>query len=204
MDDGRDELNQHIADDELAPDRITEDLNHAQITDELDKRQIAISADFEITRDPRLEPTAYKRLGREIAMRYLYQHDLIGGSMAEGEDRIFWERAADSAEFADERQAKRSIRFARELVAGALDKLEEIDAAIAAHAKRWDVSRMAAIDRNIIRLGVYEMMFKDDIPVLVSINEAIEVSKVFGSDKSGNFINGVLNGLKSTLEAAGE
>ena len=95
------------------------------------------------------------------------------------------------------------LLFARELVEGASGRLEEIDAQIRAAARNWDIERMAALDRNILRLAIYEMAWRDDIPPKVSINEAIELAKKFGTEESGQFVNGILDKIKDTLEATG-
>jgi N utilization substance protein B len=83
-------------------------------------------------------------------------------------------------------------QFARELLEGAIDHKEEIDAIIARLSKGWDVKRLASVDRNIMRLALYEIIYRDDIPPAVSVNEAVEMAKIFGGEKSGKFINGVL------------
>ena len=83
--------------------------------------------------------------------------------------------------------------FALELVSGTWDNLGDIDAIISDSSENWNISRMSFIDRNILRLAVVEIRFRTDIPFKVSINEAIELGKKFGSDQSSNFINGVLD-----------
>jgi len=84
------------------------------------------------------------------------------------------------------------LEFARQLVTGALDHIEEIDRVISRVSKEWQLSRMANVDRNIMRLALYEMLFREDIPNNVSVNEAVELAKVFGGPDSGKFINGIL------------
>lgn len=80
-----------------------------------------------------------------------------------------------------------------DLVKGVFDHFEDIDRCISATSSNWKLSRMSAVDRNIIRIAVYEMLYKDDIPPRVIINEAIEIGKKFGTEKSGAFINGILD-----------
>lgn len=82
--------------------------------------------------------------------------------------------------------------FARKLVAGALEHKEELDTQIAKLAKGWDFKRIAAVDRNIMRLALYEMLYCEEIPPVVSVNEAVELAKIFGGEKSSGFINGIL------------
>jgi transcription antitermination protein NusB len=86
-----------------------------------------------------------------------------------------------------------------ELVKGVFDHCEDIDKCITGTSSNWKLSRMTAVDRNIIRIAVYELMFKDDIPPKVAINEAIEIGKKFGTEKSGPFINGILDSVYRTF-----
>lgn len=98
--------------------------------------------------------------------------------------------------------------YIREVYFGTLDKLGEIDTTIEKHAKGWTINRMSRVSRTVLRLAVYEMMYmRDRVPVRVSINEAIELSKKFDSEKARGFINGILNAVKnsfSTTDSARE
>ena len=85
--------------------------------------------------------------------------------------------------------------FANQLFSGTTSHLQEIDTLIASHADNWDLKRMAVIDRNILRLGVFELLHQEDVPPKVCINEAIELAKRFGDTESGKFINGVLDAI---------
>ncbi|MDP3722045.1 MAG: transcription antitermination factor NusB [Candidatus Omnitrophota bacterium] len=85
--------------------------------------------------------------------------------------------------------------FANQLVTGTKDHLAAIDALITQHAANWDLKRMAVIDRNILRLGVYELLHMNDVPPKVCINEAIELAKRFGDAESSKFINGILDAV---------
>ncbi len=95
---------------------------------------------------------------------------------------------------------KSSIAFAQELIRGTVEHLAELDRKIAAFAEGWAVERMANVDRNIMRLAAYEIFCRDDIPERVSINEAIELAKRFGSEESAKFINGILDRLVSSRQ----
>lgn len=86
--------------------------------------------------------------------------------------------------------------FTHRLVLGVTEKLSEIDTLLKKASENWRPDRMAAVDRNALRLGVYEILFCDDIPATVSINEMIEVSKQFGSESSPSFINGILDKIR--------
>ncbi len=143
----------------------------------------------------------FKRLGRELAMQYLYRCDMAGlDDENEQEAReIFWEQAADAGLSDDERTFKKARIYAEKMVDGIRSHLPEIDGTIESFSEKWDISRMAAVDRNIIRVAIFELKYCPDIPALVSIDEAIEISKEFATEKSGTFINGILNGVKDSL-----
>ena len=87
--------------------------------------------------------------------------------------------------------------FASEIVKGITDNLEAIDTKIAQYATNWQLKRMAVVDRNILRMSCYELMFRDDIPPKVSINEAIELAKKYSSPEAKKFVNGILDKIKS-------
>ncbi len=89
--------------------------------------------------------------------------------------------------------------FVKNIVYGVKKNLEEIDKNIIKHATEWPLEQITIIDRNILRIGIYELLFNDDIPSKVAINEAIEIAKTFGSNASGKFINGVLGAVYKTI-----
>jgi N utilization substance protein B len=89
--------------------------------------------------------------------------------------------------------------FAEPLIRGTLEHREEADALIKKHAENWDLHRMAAVDRNILRLAIYEMLHREDIPPVVSINEAVDIAKKFSTQDSGKFVNGILDKVKGEL-----
>jgi transcription antitermination factor NusB len=125
--------------------------------------------------------------GRELALQLLYMVDARGDEALLGIDDFLKQEAPDESEAHD---------FARQLLSGTLDKQEEIDAAISAAAQNWHLRRMALVDRNILRMAVYEMLHLKDIPAKVSINEAIELGKRFSTQQSGAFINGILDRIR--------
>ena len=92
------------------------------------------------------------------------------------------------------------LPFFKKLVKGVIDAKSEIDAIIERFSSNWKMSRMSGVDRNIMRIAVYELLFCDDIPPKVSINEAIDVGKKFGTEESGAFINGILDSVRIALE----
>ncbi|HEV7573768.1 MAG TPA: transcription antitermination factor NusB [Thermoanaerobaculia bacterium] len=126
-----------------------------------------------------------RRKARELAVQMLYQYDLSGNVP----DMII-----DT--FEDLQKSKPNTReFAAKIFRGTVDHLADIDGMIQAQADNWRLSRMAVVDRNIIRLSVYEFLHESETPKLVVIDEAIEIAKKFGNDKSSQFINGILDGI---------
>lgn len=119
---------------------------------------------------------------RERALQILFQYDIHGkpGLWLD----LFWKEN----ESTDEVKA-----FAERLVAGVLEKKIELDALIGKYATNWKVSRMPIVDRNILRVGVYELLWMDDVPAKVTVNEAIELAKSFGDDDASKFVNGILD-----------
>ena len=89
--------------------------------------------------------------------------------------------------------------FAEPLIRGALEHRDAIDENIKSHAKNWDFHRIAAVDRNIMRLAIYEMLHREDIPPVVSINEAVDIAKKFSTQDSGKFVNGILDKIRGEL-----
>lgn len=130
---------------------------------------------------------------RQIALQILYQIDITNESCAETLDN-FWLRE-------EERVIDAEVKnFAAGLVKGVRDNLAEIDKNIASYATNWQIERMAVVDRNILRLGCYELLFHDDIPPKVSINEAVELAKKYSDTESGKFVNGILDKIKTEIE----
>ena len=129
---------------------------------------------------------------REYALQMLYQLDIRKAPAPEIQ-QAFW----------TEEEALPEIRaFAEQLFTGTVAALPEIDSLITRHADNWNLKRMAVIDRNILRLGAYELLHVADVPPKVCINEAIELAKRFGDTESGKFINGVLDAIhKAQLRA---
>ena len=99
--------------------------------------------------------------------------------------------------------AHEAFRYAQTLVQGTLDHLEEVDVLIRRQAEHWRLERMPAVDRNILRLAVFEFLYEADVPKLVILDEAIELAKEFGTEQSGRFVNGVLDGILKTQSLPG-
>lgn len=138
-----------------------------------------------------------RRTSRICALQTLYQIEL-NDYTAEEALWLYW----DSFEPEQENEERRLEiqRFTNELVQGTIDNLQAIDEEIQSSSKNWKLNRMAMVDRNILRMAVYELKFVTEIPKRVSINEAIELGKKFGSEDSGAFINGVLDKISQHVE----
>jgi N utilization substance protein B len=133
-----------------------------------------------------------RHLSRTIAMQSLFAWD-FNGQGAEGLDSIVSENFNNFApNFNDG-------GFVMELIDGVRDHLEEIDNYIRKYATEWPLEQITVVDRNVLRIGIYEMLYSPTIPPRVAINESIEIAKAFGGDSSGKFINGVLGAIFKDL-----
>src|SRR6266496_3954669 len=155
-----------------------------------------------------------RREARERAVQFLFQHDLNPPEDLKAALEQFWQTQRAAAIAEDKGTAhwgqpvelppptsdEAAVRlFADPLISGALEHRLEADALISKHAKNWELHRIAAVDRNILRLAIYEMLHRDDIPPVVSINEAVDIAKKFSTQDSGKFVNGILDKVKSEL-----
>ncbi|MBL4846437.1 MAG: transcription antitermination factor NusB [Planctomycetes bacterium] len=130
-------------------------------------------------------------MAREAALKILYQLDV----------RSDLEPAELFSEIDAATENEDARRFARDLVLGARAELATIDAELAAVAHNWTLTRMAAIDRNVLRLGAFELLFREDLPAAVSINEAVELAKNYSTQDSGAFVNGILDKIRVRASA---
>ena len=128
-----------------------------------------------------------RHLGRIVAMQTLYEFDFRGGEAAEVELAPVLERNLN--EF---RSSIDDTAFVEDLVAGVRSSQDQIDAVITPAAPEWPVDQIAKIDKAVLRIGVYELVIKRDVPPKVAINEAVELAKTFGGENSSKFVNGVL------------
>ena len=126
-----------------------------------------------------------RRKGRSVAVQILYQLEMNAQDIEQALPG-FWEQHVHSDDI---------MAFAERIARGVLQNRESIDALIVDTAKNWSLERIAPIDRNILRTAIYEILYCDDIPYKVTLNEAIELGKKYGCDKSGAFINGVLDSV---------
>lgn len=159
-----------------------------------------------------------RREARERAVQFLFQHDLNPSDNLDEALERFWEAHRVSPRYHDMAKAtwgeqvpvpppdanEAALRlFAEKLVRGVLEQRDAIDAVIVRHAQNWELHRIAAVDRNILRLAIHEILHREDIPPVVSINEAIELAKQLSTDQSGKFVNGILDKVKAeTLRPA--
>jgi N utilization substance protein B len=172
------------------------------------------------------ETSAGKRhTAREMAVQMLYQLDLGGSPLAqvfdhfdladylgregggrEGGGRVGGGRAGGRAVDPEKvlRRVREAFDHARALVEGTLAHREAIDELIRGQADNWRLERMPAVDRNILRLAVFELLHQDDVPKLVVLDEAIELAKMYGSEQSSRFVNGLLDGLLKQRVLPGE
>ena len=155
-----------------------------------------------------------RREARERAVQFLFQHDLSppdeldraldefwltqrAAAIAEDKGPATWGERAELPPPTAEEAATRL--FAEPLIRGTLEHRAAIDEHIKKHVKNWDFNRIAAVDRNVMRLAIYEMLHREDIPPVVSINEAVDIAKKYSTRESGAFVNGILDRLRGDL-----
>lgn len=128
-----------------------------------------------------------RTLARACALKILYEIDITGNPYEVCVEN-FWQ---------NQKPVENQIKeFAESLVRGTRENISAIDEQISRHATNWQIKRMAVIDRNVLRLATYELLFLKDIPPKVSINEAVDLAKMFGDTESGKFVNGVLDNIR--------
>lgn len=155
-----------------------------------------------------------RREARERAVQFLFQYDLNPCEEIDAALHHFWDSQREAVIAEDKAIARwnekmempppsaeeSAVRiFAEPLIRGVLQHRESIDAEIKKLAHNWDLNRMAVVDRNVLRLAIYEMLHRDDIPPIVSINEAVDIAKKFSTHESGRFVNGILDKFKGEL-----
>ena len=139
--------------------------------------------------------------GREIALQVLYQMELSRWDQdLDGAITCF---LASSAACGLSREHP-AVRFAMGLLSGVLERRKDVDELIQQHSKNWRMDRMALVDRNVLRIGAYELCCSMDVPSKVVINEAVELGKRFGSEDSGPFINGILDAIRRSVRSEGK
>ncbi|MDZ4814911.1 MAG: transcription antitermination factor NusB [Verrucomicrobiota bacterium] len=140
---------------------------------------------------PKKSLKSIRRDGREKALQFLFQSDFnLTPDKIQSDLNTFW----------DLEDAPTEVRFfAEQLIHGVLGTRDEIDELIKKHSLNWDFHRIAKVDKNIMRLSIFEMLHRDDIPPVVSINEAVEIAKRYSTEESGKYVNGILDKIRSDL-----
>ena len=123
---------------------------------------------------------------REFALHGLYMFDTVSASV----DRIL------SLDWVEEEVTDEARVFFKEITKGTIDHIAEIDELIKKHSRNWSFERISAVDKSILRLSVYSMLYDKEVDPVISINEGIELGKKFGGENSGNFINGILDAIR--------
>jgi len=129
-----------------------------------------------------------RRKARKDALEILYEKEITGQPFGEIIKHRMLARGEEPSDF--------TIK----LIHGVEEHLEEIDGIIAAHTDNWAIDRMPIVDRNLMRIGLYEMLYEEDIPYSVSINEVVELAKIYGMEESSKFVNGVLGRIATELK----
>lgn len=163
----------------------------------------------------------YRRKAREVALQILYTLDVLKSDVGEAES-LYWGHLATPEEIfepfwdyfdiredtknhlvKDIQTSADTKSFSHQLIAGAWLNKSQIDELIGGCSEHWSISRMSKVDRSILRMAVYELLHCDDIPPKVTLNEAIDLGKIYGAENSGAFINGILDALYVNLHKSG-
>jgi len=131
-----------------------------------------------------------RRETREWIIQFLFQLD-FNSTPIDVALKDFWE---------DKEPIEREKTYAEEIIKGVVQRKDELDDRLSQYAKRWDSERMGAVDRTVMRVALFEMLYRDDVPPVVSINEAVHFAKDFSSFQSGRFVNGVLDRIRKELD----
>jgi len=133
-----------------------------------------------------------RRQAREWAVQFLFQTEFNSGEL-EAALAVFWNDE-------EKKPQERDRTYVDEVVRGVIEKQREIDRTISKYTDNWDVDRLGVLDRVVLRVATYEMLFRNDIPPVVSINEAVEIAKAYSGKESGRFVNGVLDRIQKELD----
>ncbi|MNO21732.1 hypothetical protein D3C76_115080 [compost metagenome] len=141
-----------------------------------------------------------RRLAREIVVQSLYHMEMNEVEALEAVMMLLMEAAGDNESEVKLSDEAATRDFVMEMVNGTWSRKDTIDGLLSDYLKGWQVSRLSKVDRQVLRLAVYEMIFRDDVPGKVAVNEAIELAKHFGTVESGKFVNGVLGKMIQDVE----
>ncbi len=155
-------------------------------------------------------PMGLRRHAREWALQFLFQNEFNRADNLEEGLKVFWQHLEASPPLAprfapppvpaDAKGRAKARQFAEKIIYGVIANLPELDGLISKYAENWDIERMGNVDRNAMRIAAYEMLYRDDIPPVVSINEAVELAKAYSSIESGKFVNGILDRIRKGLD----
>jgi N utilization substance protein B len=145
-----------------------------------------------------------RRVAREIALQSLYQIEMNEVSPKEAIQSAIEEAENDNEAELDVADEKLSTDYIVELVEGTFQNKKNIDLMLEEYLKGWQMDRLSRVDREVLRLAVYEMVYREDVPPKVVVNEAIELSKHFGTEESGKFVNGVLGKMIKEIDGIKE
>ena len=153
---------------------------------------------------------------REWALQFLFQSEFNRAESLDEGFKLFWEHQAEErapgptenpvptkpsdSDVRESRMRDKARLFAEELARGVIAHHPEIDPLISQHAENWEIDRIGTVERNAMRIAVYEMLFRDDIPPVVSINEAVDLAKAYSSIESGKFVNGILDRIRKGID----
>ncbi|MDF2960020.1 MAG: transcription antitermination factor NusB [Paenibacillus sp.] len=141
-----------------------------------------------------------KRLARELAVQTLYQMEMNGVTADEAVGIVVEEARTDDEAGLTQKKDTIASEEIKELVDGTVSNKLRIDELLSDYLKGWQMDRLSRVDREVLRLAAYEMVYRDDVPPKVVVNEAIELAKHFGTEESGKFVNGVLGKMIKELE----
>ena len=146
-----------------------------------------------------------RRLSREIILKALFLHEVSESKSPEETFDLFCKQFSPEEDEemvlgCDDAAFNEILPFIREVFLGVTSKLEELDRRLSLASDNWRLDRMSRVDRNVMRLALYEMLYRQDIPHKVSINEAVDLGKEYGAEESGAFINGILDRIHHQLQ----
>lgn len=141
--------------------------------------------------EKQVKRSSQRRQCRMSAVQFLYQWELNKPEQLQFAIRVFMESQEQDRDY---------YAFAEELITGVLENIEKVDEEIKGHADNWSFERIAKVDLSVLRLAIYELLHRRDIPPIVSINEAIELGKIYSNPDSKRFINGILDQMKNKID----
>ena len=142
----------------------------------------------------------FRALGREFAIQFLFHFDILEEEFDPGNLIRFFDQLDESNTFENNREYRRAKKYALLLAEGIVGHLGEIDGKITPFlSKDWKWSRISPVDKSVLRLAVYELLFMENVPPVVAINEALELTNTFAAPESKSFINAILNNVKNSL-----